>query len=281
VRTTVLDARNELGGPGVSAPTATPRALVVGGLDPSAGAGVLLDAFVMARLGYQPAVAVTTVTAQNSAEFAGAWPVEPETLIAQLDAVLAEGTFSCVKVGALGSDVLALALAKWLARADLPVVVFDPVLASSSGGPLVVSATHAVDFVARVSSVITPNAQEAMQLSGAPDVHSAAHSLGRRHGIVVVVTGLAGSTSTEAVDVLWEGDRLEELPHPLVAGVGDVRGTGCILSSALACHIANGLSVAEGLTAAHATVHDLLGRARPVGQGRWQLDLTHLVRADS
>ncbi|MDO9557105.1 MAG: PfkB family carbohydrate kinase [Coriobacteriia bacterium] len=265
----------------MSAPVATPRALAVGGLDPSAGAGVLLDALVMARLGYQPAVAVTTVTAQNSAQFGGAWAVEPETLIAQLDAVLAEGAFSCVKVGALGSERLALTLAAWLAHARLPVVVFDPVLASSSGGSLVDGATRAVNAVARVSTVITPNAEEAMQLSGVTDARDAARSLAQCYDVAVAVTGLAGGSDAEAVDVLWDAGRLTELPHPLLAGVGDVRGTGCMLSSALACHFANGLRVDDALSAAHATVHELLASAGPLGHGRWQLDLARIARADT
>ncbi len=265
----------------MSTPTPTPRALAVGGLDPSAGAGVLLDAFVMARLGHQPAVAVTTVTAQNSAQFAGAWPVEPEALIAQLDTVLAEGPLSCVKVGALGSERLALALAGWLAHARLPVAVFDPVLASSSGGSLVDGATRAVNAVARVSTVITPNAEEAMQLAGVTDARGAARSLAQFYDVAVAVTGLAGGSDTEAVDVLWDAGRLTELPHPLIADAGDVRGTGCMLSSALACHIANGLTVDDALSAAHATVRELLASAGPLGHGRWQLDLARIVQADS
>ncbi len=268
----------------MSAPAATPRALAIGGLDPSAGAGILLDAFVMARLGYQSAVAVTTVTAQNSVSFAGTWPVEPDALIAQLDAVLAEGRFACVKVGALASEPLARALAEWLARADLPVVVSDPVLASSSGGVLVEGALSAVDAVARVSTVITPNAEEAGRLAngviaGEDAAVAAAQTLAERYGSAVCVTGLAGRSPAEAVDVLVRADgSVERVPHSLVAGVGDVRGTGCMLSSALACHLVGGLSPVDALAAAHATVHALLDSARPIGQGRWQVDLAHLVR---
>lgn len=268
----------------MSAPAATQRALAVGGLDPSAGAGVLLDAFVMARLGYQSAVAVTTVTAQNSASFAGTWPVEPDALIAQLDAVLAEGRFACVKVGALGSYALALVLGEWLARADMPVVVSDPVLASSSGGSLVDGGQRAVDAIARVSTVITPNAAEAGQLAGVVSIAdeyaaiAAAETLAARYDAAVCVTGLVGRSPAEAVDVLLHvNGSVERVPHPLVAGVGDVRGTGCMFSSALACHLADGLPPREALSAAHRTVRELLAHARPVGRGRWQVDLASVA----
>jgi len=224
------------------------------------------------------------VTAQNSAAFAGAWPVEPAALEAQLDALLAEGPCACVKVGALGSLALAEALAQWLVHSHAAVVVLDPVLASSSGGSLVEGADRAVDTVARVATVVTPNAEEAARLAGAPAIASVdaavevARTLAARWSSAVCVTGLPGSTADEAVDVLVSADgSAERVAHQLVPGVGDVRGTGCMLSSALACHLADGLSAGEALTAAHGTLRELLGYARPIGRGRWQIDLALLA----
>lgn len=267
---------------------ASHRALAVGGLDPSAGAGVLLDAFVMAHLGFQPTVAVTTVTAQNSSAFLGHWPVAPETLVAQLDAVRAEGEIACVKVGALGSVELAQALAEWLALAEVPLVVCDPVLASSSGGALVDIADEAVDALARASTVVTPNVAEALHLAHlAPASESAqiesavlraARILAERWNCVVVATGLPSVGADEAVDLIVHPDsEVDGVPHPLVPNVGDVRGTGCMLASALACQLAHGAEMRDALAAAHITVRELLGEARPIGQGRWQVDLAELA----
>jgi hydroxymethylpyrimidine kinase/phosphomethylpyrimidine kinase len=259
------------------------RALAIGGLDPSAGAGVLLDAFVMARLGFVPCVAVTTVTAQNSATFSGAWPVEPEALLAQLEALAEEGPFACVKVGALGSAALAGVVAVWTERAAPPVVVLDPVLASSSGGSLVADGAAAVGAVAKVATAITPNAEEAGRLAGMPvtgvaSAEEAARALAVRYGCDAVVTGLPGAVADTAVDVLVSRDGCaESVEHPLVAGVGDVRGTGCALASALACRLAEGRPIPEALREAHRDVFDLLQLAAPIGRGRQQIDLGRLV----
>lgn len=267
---------------------ASPRALAIGGLDPSVGAGVLLDAFVMAHLGFQPAVAVTTVTAQNSSAFLGQWPVAPDALVAQLDALLAEGELACVKIGALGSAELAGALAEWLVLAEVPVVVCDPVLASSTGGALVDAIDDAIDVVARASTVVTPNVAEVLRLAHlAPeDAASVSESLvlratailAERWNCSVIATGLPSVGSDEAVDLIVEpGAAVDGVPHRLVPDVGDVRGTGCMLASALACQLAHGLDTRDALAAAQATVRELLGEARPIGKGRWQLDLAELA----
>jgi hydroxymethylpyrimidine/phosphomethylpyrimidine kinase len=260
----------------VSKPAAVPpRALAIGGLDPSAGAGVLLDAFVMARLGYQPAAVAATVTAQNSAEFLGQWPVAPDALLAQLDAVAAEGPIACAKIGALGSAENALTLAEWLAQAGVPVVVFDPVLVSSSGGELLGGSLEAVDAVARVATVVTPNAEEAARLApSASDAEKAATVLAERWACDVVVTGLPGSDAARAVDLAaTPGGATQRVEHGLVPGVGDVRGTGCMFASALACALADGRELGDALAAAQASMRGLLGEARPIGRGRWQVDL--------
>ncbi|MDO9176234.1 MAG: PfkB family carbohydrate kinase, partial [Actinomycetota bacterium] len=238
---------------------------------------MVLDAFVMAHLGFQPAVAVTTVTAQNSSAFLGQWPVAPETLVAQLDALLAEGEIACVKIGALGSAELAGALAEWLILAEVPVVVCDPVLASSSGGALVDIADEAVDALARASTVVTPNVAEALRLARlapageAAEIESAvlraARILAERWNCMVIATGLPSVSAAEAVDLIVRPDsEVDGVPHPLVPNVGDVRGTGCMLASALACQLARGLDVRDALAAAHSTVREMLGEARPIGR---------------
>lgn len=281
-----MDARN-LTGSATATPAdgaATPHALAVGGLDPSAGAGVLLDAIVFSRLGFAPSTTVTALTAQNSRDFLGMWPVESAALAAQLDAVAADGPFACVKVGALGSAAAARALASWLKRETPPVVVVDPVTASSSGGSLFDSESTAAEAVMSLATVITPNAEEAAQMSGVlvrsvEDAASAAGVLGTRLGCAVLVTGLRCGAEGVASDVLWGGGEVSELRHSLVPGVGDVRGTGCMLATALCAHLASGLPTREATQAAHDTTHELLRFARLLGGGRRQVDLGSLLRS--
>jgi len=259
------------------------RALVIAGLDPSAGAGLVLDAFVFARLGYAPSTVVTTVTAQNSAAFRCAAPVEASLLADQIEAVRAEGPFACVKVGAIGSAGNARLLGSLLRKLGAPVVI-DPVLASSSGGDLVDGAdVVTLDALCSAATVVTPNGEEAAWLAGIGDARDLATAqeaggvLARRWRCTVVVSGVASGSAVEcgrnAVDVLCTKDSVELLTHSLVPDTGDVRGTGCMFSSCLAAGLGAGLSVRDAVIAAQRDVADLLRAAAQLGHGRMQIDL--------
>jgi hydroxymethylpyrimidine/phosphomethylpyrimidine kinase len=193
-----------------------------------------------------------------------------------------------VKTGALGSAENAAVVATWLGDEGMPLLVCDPVLESSSGGGLVTDGAEAFDALARIATAVTPNAVEAIRLAGA-DAElgcdgllgagtTAAKKLAERWGTTVIVTGLSGATALDAVDLIVTADGdAEQVAHPLVPGVGDVRGTGCMLASALACALADGHPPKDALAVAHAVVHDLVGRANVVGRGRLQVDLAMLV----
>lgn len=271
---------------------AVTRALVVGGLDPSCGAGVVLDAFVFASLGVAPVTVAATVTAQGSATFLASRPVDSVLFRQQLDAV-AEAPFSCVKTGAMGSaqnlrELTGFLLA--LRRVGFaPPTVVDPVLTSSSGGELFPADDNGVyDELCRIASVVTPNAEEAARLSGVPanglaGAAAAARALACRWGCVVVVTGVRSGDGrrelSEVVDVLCDGERVEELGHPFVSGADGVRGTGCVFASAVAASLAGGDGLAAAVRAAQRAVASVVANARGHGAGRPQADLAALVAA--
>lgn len=265
---------------GVRSHPASPRALLIGGLDPTGGAGLLLDAFVAARSGMQPAVAVTTITAQDSTRWRAATPVDAAFLTAQLDALASEGPVVCVKVGAIGTAANATAVAEFLRRVRPPAVVLDPVLASSSGGTLAVAET--IDAMRTglfaLVEVITPNADEACALvPAAADSTEAAAVLATAHGCRVLVTGLPDAPGFTADLLVAPDGTASRRTHPYIAEVGDVRGTGCMLSTVLACHLATAASPEAAVAAAHSDLLGLLQHSRQVGRGRMQIDFAALV----
>lgn len=257
---------------------AAPRSLLIGGFDPSAGAGVLLDAFAASHLGFQPAAAVTLVTAQNSAEWRCAEPIDPTLLAAQLDVLAAEGRFGCVKIGALGSAENVAVVAGFLRIVRPPCVVLDPVIASSSGGTL--AAGSVIDAMQTelfgLVDVATPNAAEATLLAGCDsgDPAGAAVRLAGRHGCHVLVTGLPDEPGTTADLLASPGGSLSRHAHPYLAELGDVRGTGCLLSTALACRLSRSATRGAAVAGAHRDLLGMLAFAKAVGRGRMQLDLT-------
>ena len=252
------------------------RALLIGGLDPSAGAGIVLDAFVAARMGFAPMTVASVLTAQNSAEFLGSWPVEHDFLRQQLQAVATEGEIAFIKIGAVGSAANASEIARFLAEVDVGPVVFDPVLASSSGGSLLDGEVEGLAALMRACDLITPNRAEAVRLLGLktnelerPAVELA-EDLSSRLGVAVLVTGVRSGQS--AVDVLACGGRVQGFEHQVIAEAGDPRGTGCAFATAIAARLCSSDSVAEAVVEAQEVLLGLVSNAVQLGAGRRQID---------
>lgn len=267
-------------------------ALAIAGVDPTAGAGLLLDVSVFELLGCRPYGVPALLTAQNSLTFDQAWPVDPEVLHAELDAVLADSDPACVKVGAVGdaenAGVVAEALSglRAVRRRPVPVVV-DPVRASSTGGVISERYPQTIEILAAVADLITPNVEEAQVLSGllVSDIASAgdaARSLADTWGCSVCVTGVPHPPEDPQVaDVLWAEGRCRVLSHPVLRGVGDPRGTGCLFSTACAAALGCERGIVESVTTAQGFVVAALSHTVAAGRGRRQVDIAALVRDET
>jgi hydroxymethylpyrimidine/phosphomethylpyrimidine kinase len=245
--------------------------LVLSGLDPSGGAGFLADARVVEQHGLRAAGAVTALTVQTTAGLREVHPVSPVTVAAQLDALLSDIEMAAGKIGMLGDEEVARAIAGSLALTGAPVV-WDPVLAASAGGMSLFRGDpgRALALLADHVAVVTPNLAEAEALVGSAvasvdDMRRAARALAGG-GMACLVKGghLSGD---DAVDVLaLPGGDLVELERARVPGGERIHGTGCALSTALACALATGASV---LDAARSATDFVAARmARPVRAGR-------------
>jgi len=215
------------------------RALLIGGLDPSAGAGIIADAFVAARLGFAPCCVATTVTAQNSRSFLAAEPVSPGLLRAQLAAIAEDGPIGCVKIGAVASAENAEIIRGFLLLTEVGPVILDPVLASTSGGALFAGEPSDLFALAAHCDLVTPNQQEAAAMLGHPitspaEAQQACLELAAALRTRVLITGVRLDAGLSA-DILGTPEgTVEVLEHPHIAEVGDPRGTGCAFATAIA-----------------------------------------------
>jgi hydroxymethylpyrimidine/phosphomethylpyrimidine kinase len=143
-------------------------------------------------------------------------------------------------------------------RAGVPLVV-DPVLSATAGGfegnQDVIEAY--LGALLPMAMVVTPNLPELARLS---DVGSSA-LLARGAGAGLVKDG-HGTGDTVEDRLLWSGGEVV-LGHPRLE-VGEVRGTGCALASALACELGRGRAVDEACRMAVAT----MGRCLALTPGR-------------
>lgn len=271
--------------------TASPprHVLIASGLDPSGGAGFLLDSRIVAATGARPTGVVTAHTVQNSEGVIAMQPVDGELLDAQLTHLLGDVEVAAVKLGMLGAQVVAEVLGAALERVAGPVV-WDPVLAPSKGRiALYVGSVEAAIKALRPSlTLITPNAMEAALLTGLPvgsaeEVAAAARQLRQVCDCAVLVKGghlgsprgpggANGPDVTdlaESVDTLLpaRGDEVIELRGPRILGGEHVHGTGCALSSAIAAQLALGAELVEACRRAKAQVAAHIAAPVRVGRG--------------
>ena len=257
----------------------TPRvALTIAGSDSGGGAGVQADLKTFAALGVHGASALSALTAQNTRGVRGVHAVPAEFLVAQVEAVLDDLDVRAVKTGMLATTANVLAVAGLAAAGRLPHLVVDPVMVASSGARLLEQAAERayVEALLPHAAVLTPNLLEAQVLLGSritslAEQRAAARALGALGPRVVVVKGghATADVSDEAVDVVWDGERVSELRAPRVRTANN-HGTGCTFASAIAAGLARGQQPAEAVPAAKAYV------LRAVqGGAQWQLGGGH------
>ena len=272
----------------------TRTALTIAGSDSGGGAGIQADLKAFARSGVHGASAITAVTAQNTVGVRAIHQIPPETILAQVRAVLEDIRVDAVKVGMLGTAEGALAVARALDElpAGTPVVV-DPVIVAESGARLLDGDAQRalIEQILPRASVLTPNLPEARALAGdaavgpSADEDAEAEALARTllalgPGAVVIT----GGHRERAVDLfLAAGDQSRPIE---IAGErhpdGAAHGSGCTHSSLLAAQLALGFSPLQ----AARTARVLAGEAvrdglRDVGAGAGPVDVLGLGRMRS
>ncbi len=249
--------------------------LLVSATDSSGAAGMAVDIRAADRCGAPVRLAVTAVTAQGREGVKGIFP-QPASSIAAAFALAAEPPgVGAVKVGMLADAATAGAVADGLAplvRAGVPVVV-DPVLRATSGGALLDGAGMEVllERIVPLCVLLTPNHGELSILaraagSRASQASHKARALMVRGAGAVLVKGGEGKGPV-ATDILYLWDREIPFDHPRIPGPTP-RGTGCALSTAIACSLARGADLPAAVEEGIAAVQELIARSRTAGGDR-------------
>jgi hydroxymethylpyrimidine/phosphomethylpyrimidine kinase len=227
----------------MSTQASIPRVLSIAGSDSGGGAGIQADLKAFAACGVHGMTAITALTAQNTVGVSAVEAVSPEMVIAQVRAVLADIGVDAVKVGMLGTSetIEAVRLALGALAPGTPIVV-DPVMVAESGAELLDRSAKSalIERILPLATVATPNLPEARALTGLTDADPeglarAVHALGPR---IVVLTG---GHWERATDVFYDGETMIEIPGERYPD-GAAHGSGCTHSSALAAHLAHGLT---------------------------------------
>ena len=246
----------------------------IAGLDPTHGAGIDADGRTFEAHGCLWTAIVTAETEQDERGVQAVRPADRARLLAAIRAVLGGATPpAAIKTGLLPTaevmEVVGGALGEGPAR---PLVV-DPVIWAGVGGRLMEErgiealATH----LAPHAQLVTPNLPEAARLLGRdparpPPAAAAAQALLGHGWRAVLVKGGHEPQGATVVDVLATPQGLRRYVRPRV-DVGPVRGTGCTLAAAIACHLAAGASLAQAVSAAGDWLNAVLQATAQTGTG--------------
>ena len=241
-----------------------PVVLTIAGLDPSGGAGIVADIKTIAAFGCFPSAAITSITFQNTTGVFGVEHQTASSLRSQIEPIISDLQVSGAKTGMLPTADIIREVVRIFSKTELPAPVVDPVMVSTSGYDLI--GAEAADLLKndllRLARIVTPNIPEAERLSGInienqSDMRAAADVIKRLGSAAVLVKGghrLSGSET--ATDLLLNEDgQFIEFSDEYIE-VGEVHGSGCTLSAAIASCLALGLSVEESVRQAKRYVTD-------------------------
>jgi hydroxymethylpyrimidine/phosphomethylpyrimidine kinase len=250
--------------------------LVIAGTDSSGGAGLTRDLRTLSDFGVEGIAVVTAVTAQTSKRVHSVELISPALIRDQIETAFAStgaaaGTaIKAIKIGMLGTREIVEAVAECLpSRDDVPIVL-DPVLAATSGRVLLDEAGRRalLEHLIPQVTVLTPNLPEAAVLLGEggvmatirgaiPDRVATARRLMALGPSAVLLKGGhsaddgASDDDKNATDVLVSaGGEVKTFTSPRQPGT--LRGTGCMLASAIAANLARGAPLADACQSAKA-----------------------------
>ena len=258
--------------------TTVPAVLSIAGSDSSGGAGIQADIKTIMAHRLFAETAITSLTAQNTLGVRAVLDATPEFVAQEIDAVFEDIPPAAVKIGMVSQAAIIETIAEQLAYWKAENIVVDPVMVATSGAKLI--SDDAIDALKQrlfpLATVITPNIQEAEALAGrsiesARDQELVAQDLVRAFGCAVLVKG--GHNVNDANDVLAQpaqtpdGEpRVTWFRHTRVE-TENTHGTGCTLSSAIACGLAQGRTLVEAVDAAKSYLTGALAAGLDLGHG--------------
>lgn len=255
------------------------KVLTIAGSDCSGGAGIQADIKTITAHKMYAMSAITALTAQNTTGVYGILEATPEFVRQQLDCIFTDIYPDSVKIGMVSSSGLITAIVEKLMQYEARNIVIDPVMVSTSGCKLLSDQAQEtlITHLLPLGAVITPNIPEAEVLRGfsiqnQDDMIRAARTIAKCFRGAILIKG--GHLVSDAVDLLYEDGTIhwysaERVDNP------NTHGTGCTLSSAIACNLAAGHTLDQSISLAKEYLTGALRAMLDLGQGSGPLDHTY------
>ncbi len=252
------------------------KVLTIAGSDSSGGAGIQADLKTITAHKMYGMSAITALTAQNTLGVDDIMEASPAFVGAQLDSIFKDIRPDAIKIGMVASVEIMVEIASKLKEYGAHPVVLDPVMVSTSGCQLISNDAKSslMSTLMPLSDVITPNIPEAevlsqMSIHNDQDMIQAAQKIGERYSGAILIKG--GHAINEANDLLYANHQVTWIKGQRI-DTSNTHGTGCTLSSAIACELANGEPLETAIRKAKAYLTGALADGLDLGQGSGPLN---------
>lgn len=252
------------------------KVLTIAGSDCSGGAGIQADLKTMLANGVYGMSVITALTAQNTTGVYDVLESSPEFVAKQIDCVFEDIRPDAVKIGMVSNTDIIDSIAQKLKEYNAQNIVCDPVMVATSGSSLMKNdAVHAlINKLMPLATLITPNISEAEVLSGLnietkDDMLKAAEKIAEITSAAILIKG--GHLTDCADDLLYENGNIHWFSGKRVNNP-NTHGTGCTLSSAIACNLAKGCTLAQAVQNAKDYITGALNAQLDLGKGSGPLD---------
>ena len=248
------------------------KCLSIAGFDGSGGAGIQADLKTFSALGCYGMNVLTVLAVQNTCGVKACYPIAPECIKEQMQAIFDDIKPDAIKIGALFSAQNIICIADFLSKyaAHIPIVL-DPVMVATSGDLLL--ETHAIDCLKQtlipLATLITPNLPEAKQLI--PNVENKMELAQQLLSLGCESILLKGGHEDGATcdDILLTNNTHIVLSAQRI-DTNNTHGTGCTLSAAITSFLAQGMPLLPACQAAKMYLSGAIeaGKNEQIGHGR-------------
>ncbi|KQM74840.1 hydroxymethylpyrimidine/phosphomethylpyrimidine kinase [Pedobacter sp. Leaf216] len=256
--------------------------LTIAGSDSGGGAGIQADLKTFSALGCFGTSVITAVTAQNTMGVKSVHGIPTEIIKDQLQAVMDDIAPVAIKIGMINRAEVVQVIVKALSSYSNPApIILDPVMVATSGHRLIEPDTVnlLIEKLFPIVSLVTPNIDEAVILSGQPihnleDMIAAGYKIIQKGANAILLKGghLAGPI---IYDVFINGKDAPVILESAFIASKNLHGTGCTLSSAIAAEMAKGYDLLTAIKLAKKYISEALQSGSNVTTGKGNGPLNH------
>lgn len=215
-----------------------PYVLSIGGFDPCGGAGILADIKTLEAHGVFGLAIMTANTIQTEDSFRNVKAESNDYVTQQLDALLARYPIATCKIGLTASFTQLECILNSIAKHDKTIpIIWDPILRATACEENIISPKlFSPNKILSRLTLITPNIPEFSNLFPS----TSPQQIAMQYQCALLLKGGHADNTTPFVEDTLYDNRGKQHAFQVPRSANSKHGTGCVLSSAIAAHLALG-----------------------------------------